>query len=64
MAFTFLKLVKVRFRAVDLFLFIQQNGLQALPIVTLISFLVASFSPLLGPCNCGASALRSMLPIS
>jgi len=32
--------MKVRFRAVDLFLLIQQSGAQALPIVTLISFLV------------------------
>ena len=32
--------MKVRFRAVDLFLLIQQCGAQALPIVTLISFLV------------------------
>ena len=32
--------MKARFRAVDLFLLIQQCGAQALPIVTLISFLV------------------------
>jgi phospholipid/cholesterol/gamma-HCH transport system permease protein len=32
--------LKARFRAVDLFLLIQQCGAQALPIVTLISFLV------------------------
>ena len=32
--------MKVRFRAVDLLLLIQQSGAQALPIVTLISFLV------------------------
>jgi phospholipid/cholesterol/gamma-HCH transport system permease protein len=39
---TFLRLfhLKVRFRAVDLLLLIQQSGAQALPIVTLISFLV------------------------
>jgi phospholipid/cholesterol/gamma-HCH transport system permease protein len=48
MAFTFLKLVKVRFRAVDLFLFIQQNGPQALPIVTLISFLVGVILAFIG----------------
>lgn len=42
MTLTFIKLfrMKVRFRAVDLFLLIQQSGAQALPIVTLISFLV------------------------
>src|SRR5207253_3784999 len=42
MAVTFFRLfrMKVRFRAVDLFLLIQQSGAQALPIVTLISFLV------------------------
>jgi phospholipid/cholesterol/gamma-HCH transport system permease protein len=42
MTLTFVRLVrmKVRFRAVDLFLLIQQSGAQALPIVTLISFLV------------------------
>ena len=42
MTITFSRLfrVKVRFRAVDLFLLIQQSGAQALPIVTLISFLV------------------------
>jgi phospholipid/cholesterol/gamma-HCH transport system permease protein len=32
--------MNVRFRAIDLFLLIQQCGAQALPIVTLISFLV------------------------
>lgn len=47
-SFTFLKLVKVRFRAVDLFLFIQQNGPQALPIVTLISFLVGVILAFIG----------------
>jgi len=49
-AFTFLKLVpmKVRFRAVDLFLFIQQSGPQALPIVTLISFLVGVILAFIG----------------
>ncbi|HSE84837.1 MAG TPA: ABC transporter permease [Candidatus Binatia bacterium] len=47
-SFTFLKLVKVRFRAVDLFLFIQQNGPQALPIVTLISFLVGIILAFIG----------------
>jgi phospholipid/cholesterol/gamma-HCH transport system permease protein len=42
MTITFVRLfrMKVRFRAVDLFLLIQQAGAQALPIVTLISFLV------------------------
>ena len=42
MSMTFGRLfrMKVRFRAVDLFLLIQQCGAQALPIVTLISFLV------------------------
>src|SRR5947208_5301452 len=42
MAVTFFRLVRlrVRFRAVDLFLLVQQCGAQALPIVTLISFLV------------------------
>ena len=47
-SFTFLKLVQVRFRAVDLFLFIQQNGPQALPIVTLISFLVGIILAFIG----------------
>src|SRR6185436_9947121 len=42
MTLTFGRLLrmKVRFRAVDLMLLIQQSGAQALPIVTLISFLV------------------------
>ena len=42
MSVTFIRLFRmnVRFRAVDLFLLIQQCGAQALPIVTLISFLV------------------------
>ncbi len=42
MSLTFVQLFRmnVRFRAVDLFLLIQQAGAQALPIVTLISFLV------------------------
>jgi phospholipid/cholesterol/gamma-HCH transport system permease protein len=42
MTLTFGRLLrmKVRFRGVDLFLLIQQSGAQALPIVTLISFLV------------------------
>jgi len=42
MSVTFVRLfrMKVRFRAVDLLLLIQQCGAQALPIVTLISFLV------------------------
>ena len=42
MTITFVRLfrMKVRFRAVDLFLLIQQSGAQALPIVPLISFLV------------------------
>ncbi len=39
-AFVQMLRMKVRFRAVDLFLLIQQCGTQALPIVTLISFLV------------------------
>lgn len=39
-AFVGLFRMKVRFRAVDLILLIQQCGAQALPIVTLISFLV------------------------
>jgi phospholipid/cholesterol/gamma-HCH transport system permease protein len=42
MTLTFIRLFRmnVRFRASDLFLLIQQSGAQALPIVTLISFLV------------------------
>jgi phospholipid/cholesterol/gamma-HCH transport system permease protein len=42
MSITFFRLfrMRVRFRTVDLFLLIQQCGAQALPIVTLISFLV------------------------
>jgi phospholipid/cholesterol/gamma-HCH transport system permease protein len=42
MTITFLRLfrLKARYRASDLFLLIQQSGAQALPIVTLISFLV------------------------
>jgi phospholipid/cholesterol/gamma-HCH transport system permease protein len=42
MTLTFIQLfrMRVRFRAVDLILLIQQCGAQALPIVTLISFLV------------------------
>ena len=42
MSLTFIRLFRmnVRFRASDLFLLIQQSGAQALPIVTLISFLV------------------------
>jgi phospholipid/cholesterol/gamma-HCH transport system permease protein len=42
MTLTFAQLfkLKARFRAVDLFLLMQQCGAQALPIVTLISFLV------------------------
>lgn len=42
MSLTFVRLLRmnVRFRAVDLILLIQQTGAQALPIVTLISFLV------------------------
>jgi phospholipid/cholesterol/gamma-HCH transport system permease protein len=42
MTLTFIQLFRmnVRFRASDLFLLIQQAGAQALPIVTLISFLV------------------------
>jgi len=50
MAFTSLKLVpmKVRFRAEDFFLFLQQSGPQALPIVTLISFLVGVILAFIG----------------
>ncbi len=50
MAFTFLKLVamKVRFRVADLLLFVQQSGPQALPIVTLISFLVGVILAFIG----------------
>jgi phospholipid/cholesterol/gamma-HCH transport system permease protein len=42
MSITFVRLfrMKARFRTVDLFLLIQQCGAEALPIVTLISFLV------------------------
>jgi len=42
MSITFVRLfrMKARFRTVDLFLLIQQCGVEALPIVTLISFLV------------------------
>ena len=42
MTLTFFRLLRmnVRFRAIDLFLFIQQAGVEALPIVSLISFLV------------------------
>jgi phospholipid/cholesterol/gamma-HCH transport system permease protein len=39
---------KVRFRAVDLFLFIQQSGPEALPIITLISFLVGVILAFIG----------------
>ena len=39
---------KVRFRALDVFLFIQQSGPQALPIVTLISFLVGVILAFIG----------------
>src|SRR5215813_10745676 len=54
MSVTFVRLfrMKVRFRAVDLILLIQQCGAQALPIVTLISFLAgrtgAAFAAQLG----------------
>jgi phospholipid/cholesterol/gamma-HCH transport system permease protein len=50
MTLTSIKLVpgKVRFRAVDVFLFIQQSGPQALPIVTLISFLVGVILAFIG----------------
>ena len=50
MTLTFVKLVpmKVRFRAVDLLVFIQQHGAQALPIVTLISFLVGVILAFIG----------------
>jgi phospholipid/cholesterol/gamma-HCH transport system permease protein len=42
MSVTFLRLfrMEVRFRAIDLFMLMQECGAQALPIVTLISFLV------------------------
>lgn len=50
MTLTSIKLLlgKVRFRAVDVFLFIQQSGPQALPIVTLISFLVGVILAFIG----------------
>jgi phospholipid/cholesterol/gamma-HCH transport system permease protein len=50
MTLTFVKLVpmKVRFRAVDLLVFIQQHGAQALSIVTLISFLVGVILAFIG----------------
>jgi phospholipid/cholesterol/gamma-HCH transport system permease protein len=50
MTLTFVKLVpmKVRFRSVDLLVFIQQHGAQALPIVTLISFLVGVILAFIG----------------
>jgi phospholipid/cholesterol/gamma-HCH transport system permease protein len=50
MTLTFAKLapMKVRFRAVDLIVFIQQHGAQALPIVTLISFLVGVILAFIG----------------
>lgn len=40
--------MKVRLRAVDVFLFIRQNGPHALPIVTLISFLVGVILAFIG----------------
>jgi phospholipid/cholesterol/gamma-HCH transport system permease protein len=50
MTLSFIKLLpgKVRFRAVDLFLFIQQSGPEALPIITLISFLVGVILAFIG----------------
>ncbi len=50
MILTFIKLLpgKVRFRAVDVLSFIQQSGPQALPIVTLISFLVGVILAFIG----------------
>ena len=50
MTVTFLQFfcMKARFRAVDLFLLIQQSGAQALPIVTLISFLVGMILAFVG----------------
>jgi len=50
MTLSFTKLLsgKVRFRAVDLFLFIQQSGPEALPIITLISFLVGVILAFIG----------------
>ena len=50
MTLTSIKLLlgKVRFRALDVFLFIQQSGPQALPIVTLISFLVGVILAFIG----------------
>jgi phospholipid/cholesterol/gamma-HCH transport system permease protein len=50
MTLTFVKLVpmKVRFRTADLFLFMQQSGTHALPIVTLISFLVGVILAFIG----------------
>jgi phospholipid/cholesterol/gamma-HCH transport system permease protein len=41
-------LLKARFRAVDLLLFIQHHGARALPIVTLISFLVGVILAFIG----------------
>jgi phospholipid/cholesterol/gamma-HCH transport system permease protein len=50
MTITFMRLfrMKARFRAVELFLLIQQCGAQALPIVTLISFLVGMILAFVG----------------
>jgi phospholipid/cholesterol/gamma-HCH transport system permease protein len=50
MTLTFIRLsrMKARFRAVDLLLLIQQCGAQALPIVTLISFLVGMILAFVG----------------
>jgi phospholipid/cholesterol/gamma-HCH transport system permease protein len=50
MTLTFIQLFRmnVRFRASDLFLLIQQAGAQALPIVTLISFLVGVILAFIG----------------
>lgn len=50
MTLSFIKLLpgNVRFRAVDLFVFMQQSGPQALPIITLISFLVGVILAFIG----------------
>lgn len=48
LAFFRLPLGRVRFRGSDLFLFIQQSGAEALPIVTLISFLVGAILAFVG----------------
>ena len=53
---------KARFRRVDLGLFLQECGAQALGIVTLVSFLVGLSWRLWAPCSCGSSGRRSMSP--